>query len=63
MQLQPLKLRKHKIGIKEKPKFSSIRDYWDEQTTKEIFNLPREYEDLFPLSIAEHKELRGSWER
>jgi len=45
--------------MKEKPKFSSIEDYWDKHTTKEIFDLLKEYEDLFPSSVAELKGIKG----
>ena len=37
----------------------TIRDYWDEQTTKEIFNLLKEYKDLFPSLVADLKVLNG----
>ena len=29
---QPLKIKKVNIGIEENPKFSSVGDYWDEET-------------------------------
>ena len=51
LRLNSLKLQKHNIGTKEKPKLASIGDYQYEQTTKEIFDLLKEYEDLFPASI------------
>jgi hypothetical protein len=57
--LLPLKLWKHNIRTDDKPKLASIGDYWDEQTTKEIFNLLREYEDLFPSSVVELKGIKG----
>ena len=38
---------------------ASIGDYWDEHTTKEIFDLLREYKDLFPTSITELKGIKG----
>lgn len=50
--LKPLKLCKHDIGIEDKPKLASISDYWDEQTTKEIFDVLKEYEYLFPVSFS-----------
>jgi len=37
----------------------AIGYYWDEQTTKEFFYLLREYEDLFPASVAELKGIKG----
>ncbi len=51
----PMKLQKHNIGSKNKHKMASIGDYWDEQTTKEIFDMLHEYEDLFPASVVELK--------
>jgi len=38
---------------------ASIGDYWDESTTREIFDLLHEYEDLFPASVAELKGIKG----
>ena len=47
----------------DKPKLASIGDYWDEQTTEDIFDLLREYEGLFPSSIVEMKLIKGDlWE-
>lgn len=61
--LLPLKLWKHNIRTNGKPKLASIVDYWVEKTTKEIFNLLREYEDMFPFSDAELKGINGYiWE-
>lgn len=57
--LQDTKLWKNNIGTKENPKLTSIRDYWDEQTTKEIYDLLREYEYLFPLFVVEIKWVKG----
>ena len=34
-------------------------DYWDEQTTREIYSLLQEYEDLFPSSVAYLKGIKG----
>lgn len=36
-----------------------VGDYWDEETTKEIFSLLQEYEDLFPSSVADLKGIKG----
>jgi len=55
----PLKLRKHNIDTDEKLKLSSIGDYWDWKTTKEIFDLLKEYEELFPSFVAELKGIKG----
>lgn len=38
---------------------ASIGDYQDEQTTKEIFDLFCEYEDLFPTLVAKLKGIKG----
>lgn len=35
-----------------------LGDYWDEETTKEIFYLLQEYQDLFPASVAEVKGIK-----
>lgn len=53
-----MKLRKHNVGTEDKPKMASIGVYWDEHTTKEIFDLLREYEDLFPALVAELKRIK-----
>jgi len=37
-----------------------VGDYWDEQTTKEIFDLLQEYQDLFLSSIVELKGIKGN---
>ena len=57
--LLPLRTKKVNIGTEDKPKLATIGDYWDEQTTKEIFSLLKEYEDLFPSSIADLKGIKG----
>lgn len=59
LHLKPLKLWKHNIRTEENPKLSSIGDYWDEQATKEIFDLLKEYEDLFPTSISKLKWIKA----
>lgn len=46
--LQFLKLKKMNIRTDQKPKLASIGDYWDDQNTREIFDLLKEYEYLFP---------------
>jgi len=43
----------------QEAEITSIGDYWDEQSTKEIFDLLREYEDLFPSSILEIEGIKG----
>lgn len=57
-----VKLWKHNIRIDEKPKLVSIGDYWDEQTTKHIFDLLREYENLFSFPIMKLKWIKGHLE-
>ena len=57
--LLPLRIKKVNIGIEEKPKLATIGDYWDEQTTKEIFSLLKEYEEFFPSSVEDLKGIRG----
>jgi len=54
-----MKLRKQNLGKDDKPKMASEGDYWDEQTTKEIFDLLQEYQDLFPASLAKLKGIKG----
>jgi len=34
-----MKLQKHNIGSDDKRMMASIEDYWDKQTTREIFDL------------------------
>jgi len=51
-QFLPMKLWKHNIGSENKPNMESIEDYCDEHTTRDIFDLMCEYEDLFPTSVA-----------
>lgn len=57
--LKPLNLEKLNIGSKEKHKISFIRDYWDEKTTKEVFDLLKEYNYLFPSSVSEQQGING----
>lgn len=58
--LLPLKLRKQNFMLEDKPKITSMGDYWDEQATKEIFDLLHEYQDLFLASVEELKGIQGS---
>lgn len=53
-----MSLRKHNIGTDDKLKLTSIRDYWDEQMTKENFDLLREYEGMFPSSVVALKWIK-----
>lgn len=54
-----MKLQKHNISSQNKPKMTSIGDYWDEKTTREIFDLLHEYKDLFPASVTKLKGIKG----
>ena len=42
-----LKARQVNIGIEAEPKFSKIRDYWDDSTVDKVVELLCEYQDLF----------------
>lgn len=55
LQLQHMNLWKYNISSKGKQKLTSIRDYQYEQTTKEIFDLLREYEYFLPAFVANFK--------
>ena len=57
--LKPLKLNMMNIEIEDKRKLSSIGDCWDDQSTQEIFDLLKEYEDLFPYSISLLNGIKG----
>ena len=46
---EPLKT-KINIGTDTEPKFSSIGDYWNDDTVGQIVDLLHEYQDLFPPS-------------
>ena len=43
----PLNIGKVNNGMEENPKFSSIGDYWDEETMENITDLLHEFQDLF----------------
>lgn len=47
------------IGTAEVPKFSSIGDYWDEQTVCKIIDFLHEYQNLFPTKFTEMKDIAG----
>jgi hypothetical protein len=36
-----------------------IRDYWDKETTTQVVDLLKEYEDLFPKRVFEVKGIEG----
>lgn len=56
---EPLKNVKVNIGTVEVPKFSSIGDYWDEQTMCKITDLLHEYQHLFPIKFTKMKGIAG----
>ena len=39
----PLKIKKVNIGSTENPKFTNIRDYWDDETIGNIIDLLHEF--------------------
>ena len=57
--LKPLKIKKVIIESEENPKFTNIRDYWDEETVGKITNLLHELQDLFPSKFSEMKGIVG----
>ena len=57
-----LKIRKVNIGTKENPKFSSVWDYWDEETMERIIDLQHEFQDLFSTKFSEMKGILGDFE-
>ena len=56
---QPLKSRKVNIGAEDNPKFSSVGDYWDEETMEKIMDLLHEFQDLFPTKFLKMKGILG----
>ena len=57
--IQPLNIRKVNIGTEENPKFTSVGDYWDEETMEKITDLLHEFQDLFQTNILEMKGILG----
>ena len=53
----PIKVKKFNIGTTDNPKMESIGDYWDEKTVERIIELLREYNDLFPRTFIEMKDI------
>jgi hypothetical protein len=51
----PLRVCKANIGMKKKPKFVNIGDYWNDETVENIVDLLCEYQDLFPTTFLEMK--------
>ena len=58
---QPLKIRKVNLGMVEDPKFTTVRDYWDEATMAKITDLLHKFQDLFPTKFAEMKGILGDF--
>jgi len=56
---KPVKIKKVNIGSEEEPKFTSIRDYWDDEKVESIADLLRDYQDLFPTKFTEMKGILG----
>ena len=56
---EPIKIKKINIGTKIEPKFSSIGDYWDDETVGHIADLLHDYQDLFPTKFTEMKGIVG----
>jgi hypothetical protein len=54
-----MKIKKVNIGTEEKPKITSIGDYWDSETMENITELLRKYIDLFPATFSEMKGVEG----
>jgi hypothetical protein len=40
------------IGIKEKPNFTNIGDFWNDENVENIAYLLREYQYLFPKTFS-----------
>ena len=54
-----MKIQKDNIGTKENLKFSSVGDYWDEETMARIMNLLHEFQYLFLTKLLEMKGILG----
>jgi hypothetical protein len=57
--VKPLIVKKVNIGMKEKPKFAKIGDYWKNETMERIADLLCEYHDLFLTTFSEMKGIAG----
>ena len=53
--MNPLKIEKVNIGLLENPKFSNIRDDWDNENVGKIIDLLHEFQDLFPTKFSKMK--------
>ena len=54
---QPLNIKKFNIGTKENPKFTSVGDYWDEETMANIADILHEFQDLFPKILRDERDI------
>ena len=59
---EPIKIKKINIGTDTEPKFSSIGDYWTDETVGQIADLLHDYQDLFPTKFTEMKGIVETWE-
>ena len=53
--IQLLRIQKINIGSAENPKFSNVRDYWEEETMAKITDLLHQFQDLFLTRFSEMK--------
>ena len=53
--LSPLKVKKANIGSPKNPKFSNIRDYWDDKTVGKVTYLLHEFQHMFPRKLSKMK--------
>ena len=51
-----VKLKEIDISNDDKPKMEKLGDYWNEEQTTEIFNLLKEFQDVFS---RDYKDLKG----
>ena len=54
-----LKTKQANIGMKDKPKYAMLGDYWDDATVDKVGELLHEYQDLFPTKITDLKGIVG----
>ena len=53
---EKIKTKEVNISNDESPKIENIGDYWNEEQTLEIINLPKEYQYVF---ARDYKDLKG----
>jgi len=54
-----LKTKQVNISTEEEPKFTKIRDYWDNNTVEKVSELFCEYQDLFPTKFSDLESIIG----